>query len=102
MEEYKIKIEISGGEISPEVVPFLQKLGVKCTMIPTINIIDRNTIEYGYKITFYNVLPKEFKVKVWDQLQKNFQINCGYVQTQFYRGCIWNWPDIFRESNCPG
>jgi hypothetical protein len=64
----------------------------------------KGNIEYGLCINFYDeILEKDFKTEIWEKLCNcsDIKISCGYVESPYYKGCIWNWPGVFRESNCP-
>jgi len=60
-----------------------------------------NDVEDGYKIVILNVSATEFKRKVWRVLQPYLHLTCAFVKDKNYRGCVLNWPGIFRKSACP-
>tara|TARA_B100000579_G_C22650990_1_gene766190 strand:- start:199 stop:453 length:255 start_codon:yes stop_codon:yes gene_type:complete len=62
--------------------------------------------ECGVCFNFYDeILEKDFKTEIWDKLllciSSDTKISCGYIESPYYKGCIWNWPSVFCESNCP-
>lgn len=63
--------------------------------------------ENGLCFNFYDeILEKDFKTEIWDKIcvciaPNDSIISCAYVESPYYKGCIWNWPGVFRESKCP-
>jgi hypothetical protein len=58
------------------------------------------SIEYGFYIKIINIPITKFKQSVWETLKNNLNISCAFVECDDYKGCILNWPDIFRDSAC--
>ena len=58
-------------------------------------------IEYGYKLKIFNVAKQEFKDRIWLNLHKILaDIKCGHIITEYYTGCVLNWPGVFIDNNC--
>ena len=57
--------------------------------------------ESGFCIKVFEVNNNMFKKKVWEPLKKRLGLQCAYIKKKGeYRGCIMNWPDVFRPSLC--
>jgi hypothetical protein len=57
-------------------------------------------VEKGFYIKIFNLPSLLFKKKVWDILKKVLSISCAFVECEEYKGCVLNWPNIFRDSMC--
>ena len=66
----------------------------------------KGNCENGLCFNFYDeILEKDFKTEIWEKLctciSSDTKLSCGYIESPYYKGCIWNWPGVFRDSNCP-
>lgn len=60
-----------------------------------------NILEYGLLIKAIDVVPEHFKRQIWYPLRRiHPEIQCGFVHTLDYKGCVLNWPGVFRQSAC--
>jgi hypothetical protein len=73
---------------------------IECQVYENYSTICNKTVEPGYYIKIFDVLPGEFKRKVWNKLAKEMNLKCAYVITEEYKGCVLNWPNVFVKSNC--
>lgn len=87
-----------------KIADILVENGVECQIYENISTIVENGIgkvEYGYKISLFNIDSLLFKKLVWDPLVSNFGIICAHVKyNDIYTGCVLNWPGVFRNSLC--
>lgn len=59
------------------------------------------SIESGFCIKIFDIDNITFKEMVWKPLKKRFNLKCAYVKKEDdYRGCILNWPGLFRPTIC--
>lgn len=58
------------------------------------------SIEKGFYICIHNIQNNEFVNKVWNILKTIMNLKCAYVNTDEYKGCVLNWPNVFTKSNC--
>ena len=57
-------------------------------------------MENGCTILLSGLNPKYIKNQVWEPLNKDFELKCGYLKIdKQFNGCIY---DYFGKSNCPG
>tara|TARA_Y100000389_G_C17278219_1_gene421557 strand:- start:98 stop:418 length:321 start_codon:yes stop_codon:yes gene_type:complete len=97
-----IEIYISSSVLTSSLA-ITQKLAtnnLECQVYENYSSVCNKKIEPGYYIKIFDVLPKDFKRKVWNKIAKDLQLKCAYVITEEYKGCILNWPTIFTKSNC--
>jgi hypothetical protein len=66
----------------------------KCSFSPKL------VVEKGFYIKIFNLSSLLFKKKVWDILKTRLSISCAFVECEEYKGCVLNWPNIFRDSMC--
>lgn len=60
-------------------------------------------IEFGYKLTIFDVTEDNFKKDVWDVLLKLTDIKCGFIKyNQQYIGCTSEWAPVFTHNRCIG
>lgn len=57
-------------------------------------------VEKGFYIRIHNIKNNEFVMKVWNILESIMNLKCAYVNTDEYKGCVLNWPNVFTKSNC--
>lgn len=89
------------------VKPFyiIQKLAyhqVECQIYNNLSTTNNFYIENGFYLKIFNIIPELFKEKIWEPLQDDLQLQCAYVITDNYKGCLLDWPGIFRKSKCSG
>ena len=101
------KLFISSESINgcEEIIELLYSLGVECQVLNSFNIIKSHNFyrkENGAIIKFYELNKIEFKNKIWPALENKFKLNCGFIETEDYKGCIKDWPKVFRKTKCPG
>jgi hypothetical protein len=90
-----------------DIISLLFPNKVECQVYENKSILKSITsecmdIENGFKICVFKVPTKDFKEKVWDPLQKTFDLQCGYViSDNDFIGCVYNWPEVFRSTLCP-
>ena len=53
--------------------------------------------ENGCHIKLVDELPKKKIVLAWNKLKNNLPIDCAYIRTHNFKGCIL---DFVRESEC--
>lgn len=69
--------------------------------ISSYSWIQNNIFEYGLSIKTLNIFPHDYKIKIWFPLKLIFpEIRCGFIDSPDYKGCIRNWPNVFRKSKC--
>ena len=56
-------------------------------------------IEKGFEVVIFDISANEIK-DLWIKLKKLLKLQCSYVETDDYKGCILNSP-IIRGSLCP-
>tara|TARA_A100001011_G_scaffold400735_1_gene518133 strand:+ start:6198 stop:6542 length:345 start_codon:yes stop_codon:yes gene_type:complete len=80
----------------------LASLNVECQIFDNYSSIIScgNNVESGFLILFINLSSKDLKETVWPYLQQLFDVKCAHVEAEDYKGCILNWPKVFRESVC--
>jgi len=93
-----------------ELVQLFVQQEVKCIVIENFsscvnkcnNSIKQSKMiaEKGFIIKIFDLPPSSFKVKVWNILKDRLKLICAFVESDIYKGCILNWPNIFVESNC--
>ena len=55
----------------------------------------------GFCIKTLDVESMLYKEKVWEPLKKLLNLKCGFIKKEDeYMGCILNWPNVFRTSQC--
>ena len=96
-----IVLRISKENISAQDVrDILCKNNVDCECWPYFSSI-KGIPEDGVSINLFDITEDDFKQKVWEDLVRELDIKCGFVESYSYRGCTSNWPGVFVESNCP-
>lgn len=104
----KIKLSISSENVnnSEKIIEILKNLKVTCQVKPTFNVVETCRGEYrnerGAVIIFYDLREKYFKEEIWPILKDKLKLKCGFVETENYKGCIMDWPRVFRKTKCPG
>lgn len=58
-------------------------------------------VEDGYKIVLFDITEQNFKNKVWKVLKRRVPLECAFVKSEYYHGCVSNWPMVFSKSKCP-
>jgi hypothetical protein len=58
-------------------------------------------VEIGYNIKLFEITENNFKERVWNILQPMLGLECGFVDSLYYKGCTSNWSPVFRKSSCP-
>lgn len=59
------------------------------------------TVEDGYCIRLFDITEKTFVKKVWTVLKPYLELTCGFVISEYYKGCVLNWPNVLRSTKCP-
>ena len=81
----------------------LLELGICSKITPNQSIICNNNncwLENGCTILLSGLNPKYIGKKVWEPLNNDFNLKCGYLKIEKqFNGCIF---DYLKESNCPG
>lgn len=66
-----------------------------------INSTISGDIEHGICIRVIDMNPHDFIYHIWKPLKMQHpEIKCGFVNSCKYRGCVLDWPDVFRDSAC--
>jgi hypothetical protein len=103
----KLKIFISSSKCEQYNIKNLLKLfNLSCQIYKTVSSnpsssssSDKYCIEDGYCIIFFEITQERVKV-VWYTIQRELNTKCAFVVSDQYKGCILNWPGIFRSSVC--
>lgn len=64
------------------------------------NSLTKPVTEKGFYIKVFNLPVLLFKKKVWEILKTCLSISCAFVECEEYKGCVLNWPKVFRVSVC--
>lgn len=59
-----------------------------------------DSVEPGFLFCFISLDNIKFKEHVWPLLVKKLNIKCAHVDAEDYKGCVLNWPKVFRQSAC--
>ena len=105
-----MQLSISGKKIDPvKIAEIFCEFSFETKIISTYNTVkDSKTgkmrLEPGCKIEIFDhKKDKELWTSLWDKLKNIFELKCAFITVpNEYRGCILNWPGIFRPTNCPG
>ena len=65
-----------------------------------VNDVECQITEKGFYIKVFNLPVLLFKKKVWEILKTCLSISCAFVECEEYKGCVLNWPKVFRVSLC--
>lgn len=64
--------------------------------------VHNGQVESGFTILlFEEVTEKNFQKKVWSVLQPMLNLTCAFVDSEYFRGCVRDWPGVFRVPACP-
>ena len=84
-----------------EVLFYLHKLGIPCSITKTKNITKlKNTfkIEKGCRILFNSHNPSMINKQFWNNFKNRFDLQCAHLNVQGkFKGCINNY---FNEIDC--
>ena len=87
-----------------EIDEIVNKLNVSCQVYRTFNSVEEKgklVNEAGFCIKTFNVESMAYMKKVWEPLKTLLYLKCGFVRKEDeYMGCILNWPNVFRYSEC--
>ena len=79
-------------------------LNIECQVYDNYSSIihscGKKELEHGFCIYYIDVLNKTFKDIVWPYFNNELGIKCAFVESTDYKGCIMNWPTLFRPSMC--
>lgn len=75
---------------------------VKCQIYNNLSSTSEFNIENGFYLKIFNVSPELFEEKIWEPLKHDLQLQCAYVISDEYKGCILDWPGVFKKSKCSG
>jgi hypothetical protein len=82
----------------------MNKLNIECQVYNNVSSLvhscNNGCVENGFYIKFINLQNKDFKALVWPYMQEKLSVKCAHVTSHDYKGCVMNWPTVFRESAC--
>ena len=90
---------------SKDITELLASKDVECQITDNYssckcNRLDKPVVEKGFYIKIFNLNTLVFKEKVWDILKPSLSMSCAFVECEEYKGCVLNWPKVFRDSMC--
>jgi hypothetical protein len=90
---------------SKDITELLSSNNVECQITENYssckcNKLAKPSVEKGFYIKIFNLNPIVFKEKVWDILKLVLSMSCAFVECEEYKGCVLNWPGVFRDSMC--
>ena len=84
-----------------EVLLYMYKLGIPCSITTTKNVTkfnDKIKLEKGCRILFNSHEPNMINKQFWSNLKNKFDLQCAHLNVQGkYKGCINNY---FNEIDC--
>ncbi len=95
-----LRISTENGINCLDITRLLSKNRIQAEVIPHYASTEEGTVEYGCTINMFKLDQKDFVEKVWDPLNNILDINCGFVETSQYKGCVSDWPNVMIKSNC--
>ncbi len=95
-----LRISTENGINCLDITRLLSKNRIQAEVIPHYASTEEGTVEYGCTINMFKLDQKDFVEKVWNPLNNILDINCGFVETSQYKGCVSDWPNVMIKSNC--
>ena len=79
-------------------------LNIECQVYDNYSSIihscGQKQLEHGFCIYYIDVSNETFKDIAWPYFKNELDIDCAFVESTDYKGCIMNWPNLFRPSMC--
>ncbi len=95
-----LRISTENGINCLDITKLLSEKKIQAEVIPHYASTEEGTVEYGCSINMFKLDQKDFVEKVWNPLNNILDINCGFVETSQYKGCVSDWPNVMIKSNC--